>query len=47
MILLDNIIEVFALADFYTLVYIAIVLLENGRIGTTFIDIDIVLWSTT
>ena len=39
-ILLDNIIQVLALADFYTLVFIAIVLLDRGRVGATFVNID-------
>jgi hypothetical protein len=39
-ILLDNIVQVFALLDFYTLAFIIVVLLDGGRIGTAFIDVD-------
>ena len=40
MILLNNIVQVFALPDFYTFVFICIVLLNSGRVGTTFVYVD-------
>ena len=40
MILLDNIIQIFTLPDFDPLVFVGIVLLDTGCIGTAFVDID-------
>ena len=40
MILFHNVVEIFALADFDTLVYVGIVLFDGGRIGATFININ-------
>ena len=40
MILFDNIIQVLALADLNTLVFVAIVLLDSGSVGATFVDVD-------
>jgi hypothetical protein len=39
-ILLDNIIQIFTLPDFDPLVFVSIVLLDTGCIGTAFVDVD-------
>jgi hypothetical protein len=39
-ILLDNVIQIFALADFNSPVFVGIVLFDSGRIGTAFINVD-------
>jgi hypothetical protein len=38
--LLYNILQIFTLSHFYALVFIAIVLLDGGRIGAAFINVD-------
>ena len=40
MILFHTIVQVFALSDFDALVFIAVVLLDSGRVGATFVDVD-------
>ena len=40
MILLNNTVQVFALPDFYTLIFIAIVLFDGGSVGAAFVDVD-------
>ena len=40
MILLDNVVQVLALANLDALVFIGIILLDSGRIGAALIDID-------
>ena len=40
MILLDNIVEIFTLANFDALVFVGIVLLDTGCIGAAFVNID-------
>ena len=40
MILLNDIVQIFALPDFYALVFIYIVLLDRGFVGAAFVDID-------
>ena len=39
-ILFNNIIQVFALADFHSFTFIVIVLLDSCSIGAAFVDID-------
>ena len=39
LILLDNIVQVFTLADLYPFFFIEIVLFDGGRIGSAFVDI--------
>ena len=38
--LLYNVIQIFALPDFHSLVFIYIVLLDSGSVGAAFVDID-------
>ena len=40
MILLDYVVEVFALANFNASIFVRIILLDSGSIGATFVDID-------
>ena len=40
MVLLDDVIQVLALANFNTPVFVCIILLDSSRIGATFVDID-------
>ncbi len=40
MVLLDNIIQVFTLANLDTFVFVTVVLFDGRRIGTTFININ-------
>ena len=40
MVLLDNIIQVLALPDLDTLVFISVVLFDGRGIGATFVDVD-------
>lgn len=40
MVLLDNVVEVFASADLDSLRLINIILLDGGHVGTTFVDIN-------
>ena len=40
MVLLYYVVQVFALPDFDPLVFIAIVLLDGGSVGATFVDVD-------
>jgi hypothetical protein len=40
MVLLDNVVQIFALANFDTLVFVSIVLLYGRRIGSAFVDVN-------